>query len=77
LFGGRALPGPAWGAKAFPDSLAAIRGPTSKEGREKKEDEGRGRTGRGWKGRKMGVKGNGGGREGREGEEEGQVPCPT
>ena len=47
VFGGRAPPGPAGGAKALPDPLVAIRGPTSKgrgRGGERRGKEGRGRT---------------------------------
>ena len=68
-FGGRALPGPAGGAKAFPCPLAAIRRPTSKgRGTEWRGREGDGMEGKGEKRRaERGKEGAGGGRGGKEG----------
>ena len=57
-FGGRALSGPAGGAKALPDPLAAIRGLLLRGG-EGERGKGKGREGRGGR--------RGKGRDGREG----------
>jgi len=62
----------------LPDSLAAIRGPTSKGRGGEKGDEGRGMTGKRREGEEKGRDGKGQReRRGREGQEEGLVLSPT